>query len=193
MSVLTFVHFRQRTELIVPLKPHSCTPDEIHFAADEGRPTVLFRWISAFDVTDHCIPRNRVQHCSGVSGTALVWFRTYLSSRQYAPFAAGVLCLVPLCFHVALPLSATLWLASLVVRELDSRLDGRRFQAAATNTGMGDRLRAGKPPQYFTKPLGPTQPLTLSGTGNEYQPTCGDDLPLGVKGSYGSFQLWINV
>jgi len=32
-----------------------------------------------------------------------------------------------------------------------------RFPAAA-NTGMGDRLRAGKPPQYFTEP---TQPISL--------------------------------
>ena len=35
-----------------------------------------------------------------------------------------------------------------------------------------------KPPQYFTKPFRPTQPPTLSGTGNEYQPKCGDALRL---------------
>jgi len=28
---------------------------------------------------------------------------------------------------------------------------------------MGDRLRAGKPPQYFTKPPRPTQPPTPAG------------------------------
>jgi len=39
-----------------------------------------------------------------------------------------------------------------------------------TAVGMGDRLWADKPPQYFTKPGRPNQPLTLSGTGNEYQP-----------------------
>ena len=39
----------------------------------------------------------------------------------------------------------------------------------------------------------PTQPQTLSGTGNEYQPKCGDALWLGVKGRYGSSNLWINV
>jgi len=27
---------------------------------------------------------------------------------------------------------------------------------------------------YFTKPPRPTQPPTLSGTGNEYRPNCGD-------------------
>jgi len=41
--------------------------------------------------------------------------------------------------------------------------------------------------------VGPTQPLTLSGTGNVYQPKCGDALRLGSKGRYGSFHLWINV
>jgi len=34
---------------------------------------------------------------------------------------------------------------------------------------MGD-----KPPLYFTKSPRPTQPPTLSGTGNEYHPKCGD-------------------
>jgi len=38
-----------------------------------------------------------------------------------------------------------------------------------------------------------TQPPTLSGTGNEYQPKCGDALRLGSKGRYGSFHLWINM
>ena len=38
-----------------------------------------------------------------------------------------------------------------------------------------------------------TQPPTLSGTGNEYQPKCGDALRLGSKGRHGSFYLWINV
>jgi len=36
------------------------------------------------------------------------------------------------------------------------------------NTGMGDRLRTGKPPRYFTKPYKPTQLPTLGRTGNEY-------------------------
>ena len=57
-------------------------------------------------------------------------------------------------------------------RALHLRLDSREFDlfpAAAANTGTGDRLRAGKPPRYFTEPSisKPTQPPTLSGTGNE--------------------------
>jgi len=44
-----------------------------------------------------------------------------------------------------------------------------------------------------TVPYSSTQPPTLSGTGNEYQPKCGDALRLGSKGRYGSFHLWINA
>jgi len=44
---------------------------------------------------------------------------------------------------------------------------------------MGDRLRVGKPPRYFTEPRRPTQPPTLSGTGNEYRPKCNDTLAAG--------------
>jgi len=47
---------------------------------------------------------------------------------------------------------------------------------------MGDRLLTGKPPQYVTQPPRQTQPPTLSGTGNEYRPTCGNALRLGNKG-----------
>jgi len=68
-----------------------------------------------------------------------------------------------------------------------------RFPAAATNTRMGDCLRAGKPPQYLTKPPRPTQPPTLSGAGNKYQLKWGAALQLGCTGRYGSFHLWINV
>ena len=43
-----------------------------------------------------------------------------------------------------------------------------------------------------TQAARPTQPPTLSGTGNEYRPKCGDALRLGSKGRYGSFHLWTN-
>jgi len=46
---------------------------------------------------------------------------------------------------------------------------------------MSDRLWVGKPPQNFTKPPRPTQLVTLSGMGNEYQPKCGDAMRLEVK------------
>jgi len=54
---------------------------------------------------------------------------------------------------------------------------------------MDDRLRADKPPQYFTNKRRPTRPPTLSGTGNKYRPKCGDAVRLGSKGSYGSFRM----
>ena len=67
-----------------------------------------------------------------------------------------------------------------------------RFQTATASVGLGDRLRKGKPPRCFAKPPRPTQHPTLSGTGNEYRPKCGDALRLS-KGRYGSFHLRINV
>ena len=53
--------------------------------------------------------------------------------------------------------------------------------ALLCSTGMGDRLRAGKQPQYFTKPPRPTQPPTRSGTRNKYRPKCSDALSLRSK------------
>jgi len=47
---------------------------------------------------------------------------------------------------------------------------------------MGDHLWADKLPQYFTKPSRPTQPPTLIGTGNKYQPKWSDVLWPGSKG-----------
>ena len=78
--------------------------------------------------------------------------------------------------------------------ELATRWSRVRFPAAAASTGMGDRLRGGgKPPQYFIKQHRPTQPPTLSGTGNEYRPECGDALRLGSKARHGSFCMLINL
>jgi len=56
---------------------------------------------------------------------------------------------------------------------LPSRWSRVRLPVATANTG---------PPQYFTEPPRPTQPPTLSGTGNEYRPKCGDVLRLVSKG-----------
>jgi len=64
-------------------------------------------------------------------------------------------------------------------RRICNSMVGVRFPTAA---GMGDRLWADKPPQYFTKPARPTQPLTLSRTGNEYQPKWSDVLWPGSEG-----------
>jgi len=55
-------------------------------------------------------------------------------------------------------------------------------------------VRTGK--EYFTKLLRPTQPPTLSGTGNEYQPKCAftpQPLRLWCKGKYSPFHLQVSV
>ena len=49
---------------------------------------------------------------------------------------------------------------------------------------MDDHLRRAYHPGIFTKPSRPTQPLTLSGTGNEYRPKGGDGLRLGSKAEW---------
>jgi len=76
---------------------------------------------------------------------------------------------------------------------------------AVTSLGVSTKLLYVGPGSYwdgwpsstvklpFTKPPRSTRPPTLSGTGNEYQPKCGDALRLGSKGRCGSFHLWINV
>jgi len=63
-----------------------------------------------------------------------------------------------------------------------------KVTSGPVSTGMGDHLRW----INNLKPPGPTQTPSLSGTGNEYQPKCGD-AQLGSKGRYGSFHLWINM
>jgi len=61
---------------------------------------------------------------------------------------------------------------------------------------MGDRLRAAKPPQHFTKPLKPTQPPTLSGremsrlTGQSAAMLCGWGVSLKAGMAH---SMWINV
>jgi len=73
------------------------------------------------------------------------------------------------------------------------RVNGVALRRARLVPGWVAVFGEKKPPQYFTKPPRPTQPPTLIGTGNEYQPKCGDALRLGSKGRYGSFHLWINI
>jgi len=51
----------------------------------------------------------------------------------------------------------------------------------------------GQTTSVFHQATRPTQPPTLRGMGNEYQPKCGDAVRLRSKGRYGSFHLWINV
>ena len=105
------------------------------------------------DTTLHCAITWELSH----SGNAIEWdqLQEYGVPRQNSGADATG-------FDLS---SLSRWLGCVVVRALDLRLDGREFDsqlAAEAVTGMGDRLRACKPPHYFTKPPGPTQPLTLS-------------------------------
>ena len=64
------------------------------------------------------------------------------------------------------------------------------------STEMDDRLRTGKPPRYVNVTSHPAQlrlAPTLSRTGNEHRPKCGDALRLGSKGRHGSFHLWMHM
>ena len=91
----------------------------------------------------------------------------------------------------------TEWLGSLVFRALDLRLNGRKFDSRPPRLVLRWVIVFGRTNHLSISPNhpGPTQPPTLSGTGNEYQPKCDDALGLGskFKGRYGSAHLWINV
>jgi len=84
---------------------------------------------------------------------------------------------------------------NLVARTLNLRLDGREFNSRQPRLILDGWPSSGrqsdKPPQYSTEPHRPTQPPTLSRTGNEYRPKCGDAVRLRSKGR--SHSVWINV
>ena len=81
----------------------------------------------------------------------------------------------------------------LAVRALDFRLHNHEFDSRlpwlvlgwVTVIGWANHLS-------ISQPLRPTQPPTLSGTGNQYQTTFAGAPWLGSKCRYGSFHLRIN-
>ena len=89
-----------------------------------------------------------------------------------------------------------MWLGSAMVKALDLRLDGHKFDFRPPRLVLGWVTVFGRVNHLtISQSLRPTQPPTLSGTGNEYQPQCGGAgaLRLRSKGRYGSFHLWINT
>lgn len=58
-------------------------PNDVLIAADSGDCTVLvlLDLSAAFDTVDHAILLARLEHCVGIEGAALEWFRSYLSNR----------------------------------------------------------------------------------------------------------------
>ncbi len=73
-------------------------------SSDSGDCTVLvlLDLSTAFDMVDHVILLARLEHCVGIKGAALEWFRSYLSNRkfsvnigEYSSEAAVLSCGVP--------------------------------------------------------------------------------------------------
>ena len=124
-------------------------------------------------LTQHCIPPgslNRVPASDGGKGwnvTSAGWQVTLCNPIWHVSSSSGEAC-CELLYPVTL---------------LATRRSRVRLPAAVASTGTSDRLRTGKLPRYFTKPLKPTQPPSLRETGNGYQnqPQCGDALQLGSK------------
>ena len=72
------------------------------------------------------------------------------------------------------------WLSSLMVRVLGSWRDGCNFNSWLPLLVPGWVTVFGQINHLSISPSHPpTQPSTLSGTGNKYQPKCGDALQLG--------------
>ena len=45
---------------------------------------MLLDLIAVFNTIDHSILISRLEHCVGIKGTALEWFRSYLSDRSFS-------------------------------------------------------------------------------------------------------------
>ena len=99
--------------------------NDIFLVTDSGQCAVLvlLDLTAAFDTVDHNILITRLEQCVGISGTALEWFRSYLSNRTFcvslhdsvsstAPLSCGVpqgSVLSPLLFSLyLLPLGSIL-------------------------------------------------------------------------------------
>lgn len=53
-----------------------------NFAQGKATALVLLDLSAAFDTIDHSLLLNRLSHCFGIHGTALKWFKSYLSGRH---------------------------------------------------------------------------------------------------------------
>uniref|UniRef100_A0AAX7SWL5 Reverse transcriptase domain-containing protein n=1 Tax=Astatotilapia calliptera TaxID=8154 RepID=A0AAX7SWL5_ASTCA len=77
--------------------------NDLLLMADNGRPSVLvlLDLSSAFDMVDHNILLARLEHTVGIKGTALDWFKSYLSNRlSSVHLATSSSSAVPVCCGV---------------------------------------------------------------------------------------------
>ena len=51
-------------------------------AMNHGHITLVLDLSAAFDTVDHTVFLNRLRHCIGINGTALSWFKSYLTNRS---------------------------------------------------------------------------------------------------------------
>ena len=60
--------------------------NDLLLAADSGSPAVLvlLDLTAAFDTVDHSILLSRLEQSAGITGSALAWFRSYLTDRSFS-------------------------------------------------------------------------------------------------------------
>ncbi|XP_010765722.1 RNA-directed DNA polymerase from mobile element jockey-like, partial [Notothenia coriiceps] len=60
--------------------------NDLLLAADSGSPAVLvlLDLTAAFDTVDHSILLSRLEQSAGIAGSALTWFRSYLTDRSFS-------------------------------------------------------------------------------------------------------------
>ncbi len=80
---------------------------------------MLLDLTAAFDTVDHNILISRMEHCVGIKGTVLEWFRSYLSGRSFS-VRLGDFMSSSACFSCGVPQGSILWpiLSSLYILPL---------------------------------------------------------------------------
>ncbi len=60
--------------------------NDILLTCDSGNYAVLvlLDLTAAFDTVDHAVLINRLERCAGIAGSALEWFKSYLTNRTFS-------------------------------------------------------------------------------------------------------------
>lgn len=80
---------------------HLKVHNDIALSEDTGNPAVLvlLDLTAAFDTVEHSVLVSRLEHCVGIRGTALKWFRSNLEHRTFSVII-GVFCSSHLSYGV---------------------------------------------------------------------------------------------